>query len=114
MKLRLGFVSNSSSSSFCVYGADIEKFIPDLLGNKVFSNSYERNNYIESLFKGTGFEFHNSDGEFFYGVIVGKSPYSMKDDETFGQFKNDIKTKISEIVGKEVDCGVFEAGWYDG
>ena len=118
MKIRKGFVSNSSTTSFCIYGICIED---DLIQkacdlNKikcdVSSDDYSRYDKCDELAEVMGLEYHSGpDGE---GAYFGKSLSSMKDEETFGQFKKSIEDKLSKIFGEEITCSVMEEAWRDG
>jgi hypothetical protein len=52
MKIRTGFVSNSSTSSFCIFGVEIEK---DIFIDKVRELNPKINKIFESLEKGEKF-----------------------------------------------------------
>lgn len=108
MKTRNGFVSNSSTTSFMIYGAylrksDLHKILnvgeEDLWG--VMYNKVEK----------AGLEyFCPPDGD---GYYIGVSLNECRDDQTMGDFKKEAKAKIEVILG-EVDCSVCSDGWYDG
>lgn len=99
MKIRNGFVSNSSSSSFLIYGVRDEAIY-----NKVENG--------EITFKDKRIRTHcYSDGCAYY---VGVSWDEIMDDETGKQFKETIKKEISDAWGHEVKCGTFSESWYDG
>ena len=97
MKIRNGFVSNSSTSSFCIYGAQIKRNIVD-----------------EDKVTKAGLEVHygdpNNDDENFN---IGRSWCSIKDEETGAQFKASIAKLIKEMFGTE-ECSTIEEAWHDG
>jgi hypothetical protein len=113
MKIRSGFVSNSSSSSFCIYGvhfsenkiSSIIKNIPkdvlektdywkdfiksdeDLSQEKtidVFSEECDINEFFDEV-KGVSVEF--SPG----GYYIGRSYMTLKDTETGADFKKSVE-----------------------
>ena len=103
MKTRQGFVSNSSSSSFCILGVEIERDICD----KVEA--------AREQLKGTGVEtnYAISGGEW---VCVGINVTTMKDDETPLQVKQRLVSALDKI-GVSVDIakvGFIEDGGYNG
>ena len=95
MKIRNGFVSNSSSSSFLIYGAEVSRVDRDKFeASKETSLKYFR-----------GPESGNS--------FVGKSWSGIKDSQTGKEFKDSVKKEIETILGHEVDCGTFEECGFD-
>lgn len=98
MKIRTGFVSNSSSSSFCLFGVILDeeqqkKFPQSKWGEPIFPEDFN----LECEW-GVGDipDFH---------AIVGFQPSKMKDDETLHQFK--------ERVHKELQKLNLDIGWND-
>lgn len=98
MKIRYGFVSNSSSTSFCIYGK--------LVSNNEFTE--EKKDKIEKIGLYTHYE---QDGE---GMYVGREFSTIKDNETGKEFKDSTLKLIQEIFPdiKELFC--ITEGWYDG
>ena len=111
MKTRNGFVSNSSSSSFCIYGTYVESKHFEDVGKPADMDVYE---WAESL--GTdGIEVHGGgyDG-YDYGFYLGRSWDRIGDDETGAEFKKSVRDAIEKILGKPFDCSTCEEAWYDG
>ena len=107
MKIRAGFVSNSSSSSFCIYGAWIDAdSVKKLL-------SEEDLKYIEEECEGGAWGIsevgHNI--PLFYHCetedercAFGRSYQSIGDDETGKQFKGSIEKQLKETFGEDIKC----------
>jgi hypothetical protein len=112
MKIRNGFVSNSSTSSFCVYGGYFEQDeIKDfLLENKLIESFKEDDNDWDELFeivcKSTGLSYtHDYESNCVY---IGKSWKSIGDNETGKQFKDCIKTRLSHFFKKDIQTSTHE------
>jgi len=109
MKVRSGFVSNSSSSSFLIWGAFIGKSeLHDLLPEADSRNLYDA--LDEKL--SDGLEHHSPDG--CDGFFIGVSWDKVGDDETGAQFKSRVQKLLAASFGKEIQCGTLEEAWRDG
>jgi len=112
MKIRTGFVSNSSASSFCIFGCEIsEEDLRKLLADNGITvtegedESFSSYEYEDELAKKTGLEIHNWD----YSYWVGKSWSTIGGEETGNQFKESVQQKLP---GRE--CKTIQEAWMDG
>ena len=78
----------------------------------------ERNDGIvevaEIKFKESYFKVEGGEGYGEYGVTVGVSPDTCKDDETFGDFKKRLSEEFKKITGEDAVPSLHVEGWYDG
>lgn len=84
MKIRTGFVSNSSSASFVIYG---KAFTVDEMEKLAQANGYDDwDDFLESKkLLGVCDEYY---------VFVGEDIRSIRDDETMGEFKKSVEDQL--------------------
>jgi hypothetical protein len=106
MKISNGFVSNSSSSSFMIYGVRLGYKDVD----KINKTKDIENFLIE---KGLPYETIPDCDEYY----IGYSRDTIKDDETGKQFKERIEKEIKEAL-KDFELNLkfntYSEGWYQG
>lgn len=118
MKVRAGFVSNSSSSSFCIYGTSmefdevIEKIKEsNLIPQEELDRLEEEDEWYELgeiLEEKLGLSTYQSDDNFW----IGKEWSSIDDDETGRQFKENVKSKLEKAFGP-TDCDTYDEEIYN-
>lgn len=96
MKIRQGFVSNSSTTSFLIYGVSVDdaELVDkawDVEGIEGYGNPYDS------------------------GGWIGASWCQVRDDETGAQFKARVEAKLFTELGiKPEQCDTIEQAWRDG
>jgi len=113
MKIRSGFVSNSSSSSFLIYGVSFDKVeLKEILhpDGSDLEDAYEE--LEERIPKGSGIDIHCMwDWDTYY---VGASWDTVGDDETGRQFKDRVEKVLTEVLGNGLSFATHEEAWRDG
>lgn len=113
MKKRNGFVSNSSSSSFCLYGACFSEedtvFYAKKLGAEKNVYSYEAAEFLSKKLNLT-YSPGPSYSETYY---FGRCYSTLGDGETGIQFKESVEKEIKKL-NENISCSYHEEGWYDG
>ena len=113
MKLRQGFVSNSSTTSFCIYGAYLDdsedlaaKLGAEIEDDDVYEAVYDKLDGHDDL----QVEFDPYDS----GVWVGISWTRVGDDETGAQFKQRVKDTLEKYGLTDLNLSTHQEAWRDG
>lgn len=115
MKIRNGFVSNSSSSSFHIYGTKVDEYeIKQLLieGDFATEEDIDDDGIMEYIHKldTNGLQLnHIRDWN---TVFIGRSYSGIGDSETGGEFKDDATARINKFFGKEKKCEQYFETYY--
>ena len=129
MKVRMGFVSNSSSSSFCIYGAFLSEVPLAVKQYKKVAKVVDGDNEDEEDedeededYDDDGYELmeHRASQlglqceypEGYDGYYVGLAWSDIKDDETGKQFKERVEGLLTEFCGEKVECETHEEAFY--
>lgn len=115
MKIRSGFVSNSSSSSFLIYGvyADNSEIKKALARAKVEvdeDSDYVADELYNLVKDDSDVQTHSPD--YSDGAYVGASWSRVKDNETGAEFKARIEAELKGIFGDDVKVGTHAESWY--
>ena len=104
MKIRNGFVSNSSSSSFCIYG------IPLWVSNDEFDELYHKIEEDEVASSNQVRVFFTECGNY----AIGRSYQTIRDNETGGEFRTKTKKIIEDFMGvTDINCQDIQEEWID-
>jgi hypothetical protein len=101
VKRRNGFVSNSSATSFCLYGACVDEDV--VLGRHPDMDD------INDIAKKYGLEVKITP---YSNICIGKHPNNIKNDQTGAQFRNEVKKSVSKLMGEPTDVGLQEQCWH--
>ena len=118
MKIRSGFVSNSSSSSFIAYGKilscgneELLEFIKNKsedIYNEIKDETLEREDLIEEIANILELQCYFDEDQSYLGIQWA----DINDDETGNQFKQKIEERLRDLQ-PETKCGHIECVSYN-
>jgi hypothetical protein len=115
MKIRQGFVSNSSSSSFCIYGTELD--IEDIKKYAPKDTNFDDGDWMYELeWRDVQQSIEKKVGEnmsVFYDyecaeVYIGREFTTLEDDETGADFKASVEKRLKEVFGDGYKYGFIE------
>ena len=114
MKVKLDFITNSSTTCFVVFGTEfnIKTDMPQDFKDKVEEDIYGG---MEELIHGSdlsytsGPDYNDEDN-----IMIGIPITSMNDDETLKEFKRRVRLEILECCGIQCSPSYIEEAWRDG
>ena len=120
MKIRTGFVSNSSSSSFLIWGVRVDSGEFTKFSAETEDEEDEENEDPDALYNSV-----DENGDLMRTaydndeVYCGRCPSQCRDDETMGDFKERVQKEVGEIFAKykvegaDLKFGWLEEAWHD-
>lgn len=111
MKKRQGFVSNSSSSSFCILGVS-----SDMLSSHLTESILNSDEDIESLIEKSDFNYEYGISDY-SGIIVGVDPSCLDENKTIKESKEELVKKLNDYFHVNLtssDLGFYTDGGYEG
>ncbi|MHA1468962.1 MAG: hypothetical protein ACTSSP_00220 [Candidatus Asgardarchaeia archaeon] len=120
MKIKRGFVSNSSTTSFMAYGicADSNEIMEALKETGTITDgedfecisdwTWDNRKVLEDMEIDCWLPPYDDT------CYMGVSYNCLKDDETGKQFKDRVTAEMKKLLGDKFDFSIIEDGWRDG
>ncbi len=109
MKIRTGFVSNSSASSFFIYGISLSRHAVEELGAQHKIEEECTGDILDRLLEETDLTYNSvPDGDYYIGLSLER----IKDDETGLQFKERVAKGIEKVLGKPAACQYWKESYW--
>lgn len=115
MKIRIGFVSNSSTSSFCIYGCSMDENKAIDLLKSTGSLTEEQNTgeiyeILEEIAEKHKLKFHMP-GDYADCAYFGFDFETIPNDINVGEWKAEKEAFLKTLFGENIDCCVFSEVW---
>lgn len=104
MKKRIGFVSNSSTSSFCLFGAHFDNL------SEIIECEWQQSDLLKECYRKSrklGLQFVSCD-EYGDGYYAGLRWTRVADNETGKEFKERAIKLVEKFVSKKIKCKTYQ------
>ena len=118
MKKRLGFVSNSSSSSFCILGVHRDDIRKSLKESNEEEDDFDDklNEIFDSIDYDSDLTVERGICDY-SGSFIGIDPSRIDENKTLKEVKQELADRLSKLFNTEIlpkDIGFYTDGGYEG